>query len=440
MRMVSKVAAVVQAVLDEMAEEANKETFAVKRIRKFSPSTLAQTFVLGFLMNPRATDEELAQTAGLLGVNVTVQAVEQRHTVCLAQFLQLLFRGAANRLVKSRKSMAPLLDRFPAVVILDSSTIVLPDELRALFPGCGGSYGFGQAAMKVQLRWDLKSGELNVIEIESGRSCDYKTPVQLAALPKGSLRIADLGYFDTEVLQQFNQNEILWLSRLQFGTNVYTPDGQLLSVLDWLGRQSGPVVDEKILIGTKRKVACRLVAFRVPQEVANRRRQKLIAEMRRKNGHTPSKARLAWCDWTILVTNAEADVLTPKEIAVLYRARWQIELVFKRWKSLGLIAELTGKTLERKLIALWSRLLAVLIQHWVMLCCVWGDVRYSFVKVWKTIRDHTKLLAHAIDDRAKLEAVIETLVGVLRSTARRNKRKRSSTFELLNNPDLLGYG
>ena len=81
-------------------------------------------------------------------------------------------------------------------------------------------------------------------------------------------------------------------------------------------------------MGTQRKVACRIVAWRVPQVWHNRRRQKLIAEdtpQRRSNAHP--RSRLAWCDWTILVTNVTADVLTAKEVAVLYGARWQIELL-----------------------------------------------------------------------------------------------------------------
>ena len=136
--------------------------------------------------------------------------------------------------------------------------------------------------MKLQAQWDLKNGALDAVVIESGRDCDYKTSLQRDDLPPGSLRITDLGYFDTEVFERFNQQGVFWLSRLQFGTSVFTREGQRLGLLDWLGEQPGPFVDRPILMGTERKVPCRIVAWRVPQEVANRRRQKLIAEARRK--------------------------------------------------------------------------------------------------------------------------------------------------------------
>jgi hypothetical protein len=439
MGIIAQVTAAVQAVFGAMAEEVAKDHPVVLRHRKFTTATLAQTFILGFLAKPRASDEELAQTAALCGVEVTPQALEQRHTMRLANFLEALFRRATQCLVKSQRSLAPLLARFSAVLILDSTTTTLPDALQERFPGCGGSHGAGRAAMKLQVQWDLCSGALDAVAIESGRDCDYKTSLQRAPLTPGALRIADLGYFDTGVFQRLDREGVFWLSRLQFGTSVFTPEGLRLPLLDWLGKQPGPFVDRPILMGTERKVACRIVAWRVPQEVADRRRQKLIAEARRKDGRVPSKERLAWCDWTILVTNVTADVLTPKEIAVLYRARWQIELLFKRWKSLGLVAELTGSTVARQLVRLWSRLLAVLMQHWLLLCSVWGNPRCSLSKACEAIRRNVLMLAAVVNDPAKLAVAIENLGVILRATVRQNKRKKPNTFELLNNPELLEY-
>jgi hypothetical protein len=422
-----------------MAEDVETTHRVVLRQRKFTLASLAQTFIFGFLAKPQANDEELARTAALFGAAVTPQAVEQRFTDRLVDFLEALFRKATQHVVKAQTTLAPLLERFPAVYLLDSSTVTLPDSLSDRFPGCGGSHGGGQAAMKLQVQWDLRSGTLDTIAIEPGRDCDYKTPLQQDPLAPGSLRITDLGYFDTEVFQRLARQGIYWISRLQFGTAVFTPEGQPLRLLEWLSRQPGPFVDQPILMGTERKVACRVVAWRLPEEVANRRRQKLIAEARRKDGRVPSKERLAWCDWTILVTNVPADLLTPQEVAILYRARWQVELLFKRWKSLGLIAELRGATVVRQMVRLWSRLLAVMVQHWILLSCVWGDPRTSLAKVCEAIRSHALLLAVVVSDRVQLEAAIGRLRDILRVTAKQNKRKKPSTFELLNDASLLEY-
>lgn len=439
MGIVTRVASSLQALFGTMAEEVAKHSPVIRRRRKFTTATLAKTFVFGFLSHPRASDEQLAQTAGLFGVHVTTQAVEQRFTPRLVAFLEALFRKAAGHVIRAQKALAPILERFPAVYLLDSTSASLPDAQRDRFPGCGGRHGGGQAALKLQALWELRGGALQAVRVEPGRDCDCKTPLQAAPLTPGSLRIADLGYFDTAVLQQMALAGVYFLSRLQYGTAVFSPEGRPLPLLAWLARQAGPFVDQRVLVGTERKVACRLIAWRLPEEQANRRRQKLIAEARRKDGRTPSQGRLAWCDWTILVTNTPAELLTAQEAAVLYRARWQIERLFKRWKSLGLIAELAGSTVVRQMVRVWSRLLAVLVQHWVMLSTAWGAARCSLDKVWKAIQGRANLLARALDDLARLEFELEQLRATLETTAKQNKRKKPSTFELLNDPQQLDY-
>jgi hypothetical protein len=232
---------------------------------------------------------------------------------------------------------------------------------------------------------------------------------------------------------------VAWLSRLHFGTAVFRPGGAALTVRRWLAEQPGPVVDRPILLGTRHRVACRLVAWRVPAEVAARRRQRLVAAARGRDGRTPGRERLAWCDWTILVTGVPPEVLTPEELAALYRARWQIELLFKRWKSLGAVAELRGATAARQMVRFWSRLLAVVVQHWLVLAGAWGDPRVSLAKAARAVRRSAWPLALARGDTARLEALIEQLAGVVRTIARQTRRRSPSTFDLLNDPSRLGY-
>jgi hypothetical protein len=439
MGMVTRIATSLQALFGIMAEEVEKSHPVILRQRRFTVASLAKTFVFGFLAKPRASDEDLAQTAGLFGVHVTKQAVEQRSTPRLAAFLEGLFRKATCHVISAQKALAPILDRFPAVYLLDSTSESLPDTECGRFPGCGGSHGGGKAVMKLQTLWEICRGALVAVAIEAGRACDYKTPLQMVSMPRGALRIADLGYFDTEVFERLEAERIYWLSRLQFGTAVFTREGRPLPLLAWLAQQPGSFVDEPVRVGAERKVSCRVIAWRLPEEQANRRRQKLIAEARRKDGRTPSKERLAWCDWTILVTNVPVALLSAKETAVMYRARWQIELLFKRWKSLGLIAELAGSTEVRQVVRVWARLLAVLVQHWVMLTTAWGDARTSLVKVWNAIQARALLLGRALDDLAGLEYELEQLTETLETTAKQDKRKKPSTFGLLNDPETLEY-
>jgi hypothetical protein len=439
MAIVAKVARLVQSLLGSLAEEVDREVHVVKRRRKFSPATLAQTFLLGFLAKPHASDEDLARMAARCGVAVTTQAIEQRFTEDMVTFLEALFRRAVCERVQSDRVLAPLLERFPAVFLQDATSVSLPPEFSDRFPGCGGSYGGGKAVLKLQTRLDLKSGALDAISLEAGRDCDQRTPLQSDLATPGALRIADLGYFDTKVYQNLSNHGIYWISRLAFGTDIFTANGAPIAQIDDLFRSSGPLVDQEILVGKAAKMACRIVIWRVPQEVANRRRQKLIAVARDKGNLPPSSERLGWCDWTIFVTNVSKERLSPEEIGVLYRARWQIELMFKRWKSQGRIDEMTGATATRRMVRFWSRLLAMLVQHWVLQASAWGDRGCSLQKACEAIRDHATHLASALDSLERLTGEIDLIRRILEKTARRDKRNQPGTFELLNDPALQGY-
>jgi len=432
MEMVRKVSQTVQVLLGELAEDIGEMSRVIKRQRKFSASTLARTFVLGHLQNPNASDEQLAQMAAVVGVSVTPQAVEQRHSPELVHFLQTLFERAVCLVVKSPAGLAPLVDRFEDVLIIDSTTISLRDELADVFPGCGGSYGGGKAALKLQVQLSLKYGTLDAVSIEPGRDCDLKTPLQHRPLPAGALRIADLGYFNTAVLQRFQEEGVHWISRLLFGTNIYDAEGHPLELMSWLNSE-GLLVDEPIRLGAEHKVACRLIAWRVPREVAARRRQKLLENARRK-GRQPSAERLAWCDWMILVTSLPTDQLNANEACVLCRSHWQIELLFKRWKSQGRVSEISGALVTRQMVRLWSRLLAVLVQHWLVVAGAWGRPRISLKKACDAIRKFGVLLAASIDEPAGLQKTMQIMADSLQSTVRQNQRKRPSTFELLQHP------
>ena len=195
--------------------------------------------------------------------DVSTQAVEQRYSQRLVDFLKALFTKAVTAAVASHKSVPGILDRFADVQLLDSTVISLPLELAETFPDCGGSHG-GNAALKLQGQISLKTGTFVAVRIEAGKDTDQATPLQQVTPEPGVLRIADLGYFNTEVFARYEQAGAYWLSPLLFPTNVYDPEtGEPLALTAWL-KQQGPLVDARVLLGAQQKVACRLIAWRLP--------------------------------------------------------------------------------------------------------------------------------------------------------------------------------
>ena len=439
MEIIARIGTALQELFGNVAAAAAKTSGVIVRKRKFDGMSLARTFVLGYLQNPKASDEELAQIAVQCGVAVTPQAIDQRHSPRLIAFLKTLFQAATQVVVGSDKSLAPLLERFTRVILLDSSAIGLPDSQRQEYPGCGGSHGGGAAAMKLQTELDLRSGALACIEIEPGRMPDGASRRQDVRRGPGSLRIADLGYFSLAVFAAMTAAKEYFLSRLQFPTGVALLTGEGVDLLKWLAQQAGGFIDQRVRLGKAQQFSCRLIAWRLPKDQANRRRRKLRQEMLQKHGKEPTAQRLAWCDWTILVTNVPCEMMTPPEAAVLYRARWQVELLFKRWKSQDLVAVLTGSTDVRQMVGVWAHLLAAVVQHWLVIGSVWGDPTKSLSKVCEAIRAFVGRLAAALNRLPELERVLADLCAVVAKTCRRNKRSKPGTFELLNNVDLLDF-
>jgi len=433
-------ATAMQAVFGKSLDELAKSTGCVQRERKFSGSTLLEMLVFTLLQHPAAKDRDYRTIAAQLGIDVTDQAIQGRFSAALVNFLQTALQQALAVTVQATPPDLPLLHKFSQVVIGDSTSISLPDELAHQFPGCGGSGEAGKAALKIQVAWNLTSGELKLL-IEPGRASDAKSPIVQVSPPAGSLSIFDLGYFSLERFGRVGEAKAYWISRFQHGTHVFDDAGKALDLPAFLRchAKSG-VVDACVIAGEEERLSCRLIAIRVPPEVANRRRQRL-SEKARDHGREPSQAYLDIQEWTIYITNCGPELLTWKEVVVLYRARWQIELLFKLWKSHNRIAEReTNATPDRQMAVLYAKLIGVIVQHWLLLTTVWNDGRRSLRRAAAILRDWIALFIEALGDFERTCNLLRRLGNALARSARITKRrKHPSLFQLLENPELLEY-
>jgi hypothetical protein len=430
-----------QVVFGTTLNDLSRVTGCVRRQRKFSGMLLVRTFVLTLLQRPAAKTRDFRAMAAKLGVQVTEKAIGQRFTDRLVQFLQEVLNRVVAHTLAVKSVPATLLQKFTDVRIGDSTTISLPDELEGQFPGCGGAGKTGKAAMKIQVLWSLVTGQLLKWLIEPGRASDATSEIAAAIPPARSLSIFDLGYFSLERFARIGKAAAYWISRVQYHTTVFDEEGKLLALLPFLRKQgTHGLVDVPILLGESERLACRLIAIRVPAEMAARRRQQI-----RKNacdhGREASREYLALQDWTIFVTNCPRHLLSWKEVVVLYRARWQIELLFKLWKSHNhLAARELDASPQRQMAVLYAKLIGVIVQHWILLTSVWGDGQRSLRKAAAIVREWIVLLGEALDDRRRLRDLFRRLHSVIGQAARiTRRRKHPSLFQLLNNPELLEY-
>jgi hypothetical protein len=432
-----------QECLGEGLDLLARDCRVVIRERVFTGRTLLLMIVATLLRKPDATWADFHLTAAQFGLDLSRTAVEKRFAAGqpLVDFLRCALERALQKAVTARPSSAALFQRFSAVLIGDASTIALPDELADLFKGCGGSEGASRAALKLQVLWDLKTGKLARLHVEPGKASDTRSPIARAdEVEAGGLLVFDLGYFDLERFVTAQAREAKFISRLLHGTEVFHEDGKPLNLLTYLRQQPAGLLDQAILLGAAARLCCRLVAVRAPEEVANRRRQQ-ARDKAAKKGRQPTAEYLELLGWSLFVTNCSEQELTWKAVVVLYRARWQIELLFKLWKSHNrLAAHREGASALEVLAVFYAKLLGVVLQHWMLVATAWQVAGRSLTRAARALAEAVKEILLALGDNAALETALSRLRDVIQNLGGTTDRKKDpSHAQLIEDPGLLDW-
>jgi hypothetical protein len=250
MPIIDHIASTLQDLFGRRADQLARATRFVQRSSKCTGALFAQTLVFAYLSNPDATLDELSQQARALGLTISAQGIDDRFSPFSAAFLQSLLSDAVKRVLAADPIALPLLDRFAGVMLEDSSVMLLPDALRTLWAGCGSATGDAAAALKVNLRLNLSTGQLDGLSLHHGRVHDRCAAEPLDTLSVGSLLVADLGYFSLERLKQIDARGAFFLSRLQVQTLVVDREGRrwddLMALLE---QQQGDEVDLPVELG-----------------------------------------------------------------------------------------------------------------------------------------------------------------------------------------------
>ena len=420
---ITELCTLLQKLLIEDANRLGRESGFIQRERKFSGASFVQSLVFGWQANPQASLEELCQSAVAGGVEISPQGFQQRLNSPQANaFLyQLLLRGVSY-LVQVQSQRDDLLASFNGVYIQDSSKIELPPCLHTLWQGNQTE----QATLKIHTVLDYQQGGFD-LKLVSGRAHDC--PLQTVAWPSGSLRLADLGYFNVKVLEQLGNQKVWWVSRLPARAGIWDGE-QVVHAAHWLARHGGERVDESVEL-TAQRLPCRLIALPVPPQVAQERRQRVLEAARKRNHSQLKPETLALCDWTLLITNLPAADFSPHDILSLQRLRWQIELLFKLWKTeLSLDHWRTQHPLQI-LSEIYAKLLLAVIQHWVLLLGCWQVENRSLVQASRTLRKHAFSLLVALPCLAQLSRTLQLVFTSLLRCVIAKRKTRPATFQLL---------
>lgn len=210
--------------------------------------------------------------------------------------------------------------------LLKRHRVRVVDATHVSEPGSSG------ADWRVHYVVQLPSLECDFFEVTDASQGETFERVPLAP---GDLILGDRGYARRKGIAHVLDSGADVLVRLnQANVPLLCEDGSRFDLIEHLSSLQGhepgewPVYFEH----EKRRYAVRLCAVRKTEEATERSRARIL-RLARKRGHTARAETLEVASYVFVLTSLKAD-FTPADVLRLYRARWQIELAFKRMKSL----------------------------------------------------------------------------------------------------------
>ncbi len=225
----------------------------------------------------------------------------------------------------------PVLETIPAV----RGRILLIDATHVNQPGGkGGKWRLHQA-------YDLLSGRLCQITITDRHRAES---LEHFALQPGDLVVADQAYGYRSSVAQAQQQQAQVVLRIYPRTcPLLQEDGSALEVLDWLRQLKGHAQVEGSRTAwcewNGERYRVRVLVHRLSERAEEHARRR-VRETARKKGYTPSQEALEMASWVVVITTLPEDQWSDEAVLRLYRARWQIELFFKRMKSIAQLAHI----------------------------------------------------------------------------------------------------
>jgi len=372
-------------------------------------------------------------------VDITKQGLNERYSEKAAFYLksilgQICINGGSNNPIDEG-----WLGIFNRIKIKDSTKFVLPEEYAKIMPGFGGVSS--KSAACIQYEFDLKNGTItdcNITPANRPDSTDARD-TQDDVLPN-DLIIRDLGYYSTGVLMKFIEKRAFIISKLNAKAVAYEKKDNGYEPIEfdklykWMKKNKKKRVEKQVYISSEVKFPVRLIIEVVPDEVFAKRMQK-VNKYNKKMGHSTSDDYANRARFNLIITNIPYEKVPMEVIVALYHIRWQIELVFKVWKSTFGIHKIGKMKYYRWLCILYAKLILITI-YWqtimstrTYLYKTKGKL-LSIDKCFKTLKDKTDKLREAI--RKGSQFIKKLIAGVKEIISERHwleKKKNKLNFE-----------
>ena len=198
----------------------------------------------------------------------------------------------------------------------------------------------------------------------NGESLKYFT------IKRGDCLLADRGFSQLAGIEHVHRNGGSVIVRLNDqSTPLELADGSSAVLLDWLTqlKKTGQVGSLPVWLPAKKgtskeRIPARLCAVRKSVEAAALAVRKLQQRASRKQSEL-REVTLEHSGWIVVLTTVDEATMTAPEVLEWYRVRWQIELAFKRLKSLGDVGHLPKRDAASSRAWVYGKLLIALLSE-----------------------------------------------------------------------------
>lgn len=356
---------------DDMVEKLAYESKFIER--STSKLTGWMFLQLHLLMDLPGKEYSLTQMCDALdegyGVSLTKQSLDERFNTFAVKFMRACFAHIFARTLDFKQDSTTHA-HFKRVVLTDATTFQLPAHLATFYQSNGGDTS--GSSIKIHQQYDLLHAQVLALDMVDGKQND-------AVLLQGfdysdvgqELHLLDLGYFKVAHLQALHQAKGFFISRYKTGTDLFVKhQAGHFEKLDWpkllsVLRQGDVNGLPQVYLG-KEKLQVRLIVEKMPEEVVAKRK----AKQHRRHSNQSKSLSNAWqtserkkllMPYNIFITNTGQEQLCLQQVSLYYKLRWQIEILFKIWKSIMHIDKVGKMSIFRFECYLYSRLIAILL-------------------------------------------------------------------------------
>lgn len=298
--------------------------FQKRKIKKICSLNLILSFYNCNLSGNFSLSGWAFQLTQLINKPVSKQAIFDRLDVDFINLCRELLDKALGSKLKSKK----LLKRFSNVYIQDSTCVQLPKSLYKFYQG-NSSYTGKHSLAKIQVVYNLLKNTFEDLTVSSfTRNDQAASPDILKYVQEGDLIVRDLGYFVLSSLKEIIHRKAHFICPLRKDIKLFdSRNNQAINLKRLLKNKK--YLKQKVLLGKEHRLPVTLIAVKLGDKEARYRQRCSIHDRDKRNKMTAEKLHLL--GWDIFVCSCPD--LEPQTIQDIYRIRWQIEIIFKSWKS-----------------------------------------------------------------------------------------------------------